>query len=96
MTRKQSLNDKLNRLATDLLKNPKGIDLWERWNGWAERDPIGIVDMIDKLGPVPIASIEYVPEDEAIEYACGDAHETLRIFPIIQQRLVDLRRRITA
>lgn len=87
MTRKQSMNDKLSRLGTDLSKNPN-IDLWERWEGWE-----GAVEpLIHKIGPIPLPSIEYVPELEAIEYACGDAIQTRRLFPHMQERLIRLRR----
>jgi len=89
MTRKQGMNDKLYRLVTDLKKNPD-IDLWERWEGWGTQiDPL-----IAKIGPIPLPSIEYVPEDKAIQYAAGDAHETLRIYPILRKRLADLRRSV--
>lgn len=89
MSRKQSMNEKLNRLFTDLDKGST-IDPWERWINWGtDVDPL-----ICKLGPLPLASIEYVPETQAIEYACGDARETNRISPILTQRLVDLRRSI--
>jgi hypothetical protein len=37
-----------------------------------------------------------VPEDEAIVYACGDAHETRRLHPVMLERLVDIRRRHAA
>lgn len=94
MTRKHGLTEKMNLLASGMTKKTD-IDLWQRWEDWCDNDPVGMQIMIDRIGPLPLPSIEYVPEDQAIEYACGDAHETLRIFPIIQERLVNLRRSIT-
>lgn len=91
MTRKHGLTEKLNLLAGSMTRK-SDIDLWKRWEDWTDNDPVGMQLMIDTMGPIPLPSIEYVPEAEAIEYACGDAHETLRIFPIIQERLVNLRR----
>jgi uracil-DNA glycosylase family 4 len=93
MTRPQSLNDKLYRLATDIMRNPD-VKLWKRWNGWAEADPDNVQVMMDRIGAVPLPSIDYVPEDRAIVYACGDALATWMVYPKLQERLVDIRRRI--
>jgi uracil-DNA glycosylase family 4 len=89
MTRKQGMNDKLYRLVTDLKKKPN-LNVWERWEGWGtDVDPL-----IRDIGPLPLPSIEYVPEDEAIQYAAGDADATLQIYPLMKQRLAELRRSV--
>lgn len=88
MTRRQGIKQKLSRLVTDYLKNPE-IDVVARWENWG----LDVQPLIDKLGPLPLPSVELVPEDEIIEYAGADAHSTRRVGPLVEKRLVELRRR---
>lgn len=88
MTRKQSLNDKLYRLVTDLQKGP--VKIWERWEGW-EQD---VQPMIDRLGPIPVPSIDYVPESIILKYAAGDADKTRRVYEPLKARLVAIRQKV--
>lgn len=91
MTRKQGLGQKLNRLITDYINNGMSDDFdpWERLNGW----DLAIQPMIDEMGPPPLDSVDLVPVDELLDYAASDAHNCLRIEPIMSARMVDLRRR---
>ena len=98
MSRKQGINQKINRLFGDMEKGiadgTKPVDIWERWGGWVEKEPLDVIPVIQKYGAIPLPSIEYVPEAEAVQYACLDANVTLRLFPILKQRLTKIRRSV--
>lgn len=55
----------------------KALDPWKRYKGWHDYDREALVGC---LGPVPLPSIEYVPEPELLTYACRDADATLRLY----------------
>jgi hypothetical protein len=40
--------------------------------------------LLDILGPMPLASIEHVPEPELLHYAVRDADATLRMYLYMQ------------
>jgi uracil-DNA glycosylase family 4 len=71
------LNTKLKRFFTDYCKDPT-IDAFDRiWNSWSEEER----DLLRReCGPIPKASIKWVPEAEAIDYACRDARVTLELW----------------
>lgn len=87
MTRKQGIGQKVGRLITDYLKNPQ-MDVWSRWEGWGD----AVEEVIERMGPLPLDSVELVPEGEILDYAGADAHNTKRIYPVLLRRLVDIRR----
>lgn len=90
-TRRHSIAQNLGGLVTSLRSAPDTTDIWGRWEGWS---PAHITAMVERCGAIPVPSIDYVPLEEAIEYACSDAHNTLRIAPILRARVAELRRRI--
>lgn len=88
MTRKQGMGAKISRLITDYLKNPEAMDCQARWENWGS----GVLELIEKLGPLPLPSVEMVPESEIMIYSCSDSVSTWRIYNILKTRLRDLRR----
>lgn len=94
MTRRLSLNQSVNRIFTDIEKGP--VKVWERWNSWAEKEHMlpALKQLVATMGPIPLPSIDYVPADEAMVYACGDALVTRIIGPIIRSRVAQIRRSV--
>lgn len=90
MTRKQGVKQKISRLIGDYLKSPAAMDPWRRWDAWAEDRQIDV--LVERLGPLPLPSVELVPEDEIMSYAGSDPHSTFRIYPVLLQRMLDLRK----
>lgn len=82
----QGLNPKMKRLTTDFLKNPTH-KVFDRWGNWSEEEK---APAVGRFGPMPRASIRYVPMKEAVVYACRDADATLRV----RKRLIQLKRQI--
>jgi DNA polymerase len=95
MSRYHSLNQKINGFIGRYLKNPDGaVKVWENWEKWGDDRASDIDALVAKLGPIPLASIEQAPEKEQLVYACGDAHGTKRIEPILAERLMRIRRSV--
>lgn len=92
MTAHQSLNQSLSRIFTDLEKGP--VKVWERWDSWTSKLHMlpAIMEMMAKLGPLPLPSIDYVPDEPAMVYACGDALVTRLAGPILEKRVSQIRR----
>jgi uracil-DNA glycosylase family 4 len=57
-------------------KDGEPTDPRARWEG--ADPPEAIATVIDRLGPMPTATLDMVPRQEAIEYAACDADATLR------------------
>ncbi len=91
MTRRQGIGQKIGRLLTDYGKNPETVDPVERWINWGD----GVEELIERLGPLPLPSVELVPEDEILTYAASDSISTWRVYPILVSRLVEIRRRFS-
>lgn len=92
MERKHGARQNLSLLISGIKKNPDGIDIQDRWENW---DPENVELIMRVMGaPLPLPSIDFVPEDEALEYACCDAHNTLRIAPILRARVAEIRRKV--
>ena len=60
-----------------LSKDGKPTDPWKRFQEWPEYDQQALLDTI---GPIPLASIEHVPEPELLHYAVRDADADLRLY----------------
>lgn len=85
---KQTVEQRVRRIVNDYLARPQETDLRKRWAKVVED---GIAqEVIGALGPMPVASLDDVPLDVAINYACRDADATLRIFPILKARLAEM------
>jgi len=81
---KPSLDDKaFNQLYLKItniildLDSGKNINPWDRIKQW--EPPADSNMMIDVCGPIPVPSIEHVPEPSLLRYACRDADATLRL-----------------
>lgn len=94
MTKHQALGQAIKRIFTDLRKG--NVKVWERWEAWTEKLHLlpAIQQLIESRGPIPLPSIDYVPEAEAMVYACGDALVTRIIGPILKKRLALIRRSV--
>lgn len=94
MTRNQSLNQAINRVFTDL-KNGD-VKVWDRWKSWTDKEHLApaVKELIRTLGAIPTPSIDYVPEDKAMVYACGDALVTRIIGPKVEKRVAQIRRSV--
>ena len=91
MSRKKGIGEKVDLLIRAYLKdtsNPE-FDPWERWVNWPEEQ---VEELMAKLGPVPLASVELVPEKELETYACADANNTRRLYPVLMKRLAEIGR----
>ncbi len=73
----------LHRLVKDFEDKP-GTNLRDRWHN-IEPDIRKPVE--DKYGPMPVATLDDVPLDRAINYAARDADATLRIFPVLKSMI---------
>lgn len=62
----------------------KEFNFAERWNNIDDYKKKLVLDV---LGDPPELSLEYVPEDEAIQYSGRDAVATLRVAPILERRI---------
>ena len=72
----------INNVETGKLsKDGKPTDPWKRFMEWPEYDQ---ATLIDTLGPIPLASIEHVPELELLHYAVRDADADLRLYLYMQ------------
>lgn len=83
---------KINLLLNDMKTKP-AVDPWDRVKDWykaaREEDATpGALAALDELvsvfGPHPVPSIEHVPEEELVWYACRDADATLRLYHILK------------
>ena len=72
----------INNVETGKLsKDGKPTDPWKRFMEWPDYDQ---ATLIDTLGPIPLASIEHVPEPELLHYAVRDADADLRLYLYMQ------------
>jgi DNA polymerase len=76
------LHRKLNTLIVNvetgkLDKSGKPKDPWKQFLDWSDYDQR---TLLDTLGPIPLASIEHVPEPELLHYAVRDADADLRLY----------------
>lgn len=76
------LHRKLNTLIVNvesgkLDSNGKPKDPWKQFLDWPDYDQR---TLLDTLGPMPLASIEHVPEDSLLDYAVRDADADLRLY----------------
>lgn len=89
---KQSVQQRIGRVWSDYQadKNP---DVRKRWAKIKEDLPEAAEAVIAKYGDIPVATLDDVPLQEAITYACRDADATLRVDSILDGMLdsMDLR-----
>jgi DNA polymerase I len=83
---KQTLQQRVTRLLSDAV-DPT-VDVRARWRKIVE-DGVG-VEAESALGPMPDATLDAIALDDAVDYACGDADGTLRLYPILQSKIIDM------
>lgn len=84
---KQTLKQRVERIIADIAKDAT-TDARGRWNKVVED---GIAESaLEQLGPMPSPTLEDIPKTTAVEYAAADADATLRIYPILHQRICDM------
>jgi uracil-DNA glycosylase family 4 len=86
----QSMSTKLKRFLTDYQKHPDK-DVFQAWDNW--EDDHKLIEMV--CGEWPGKSIEHVPMDKTIHYACRDADATLRLWPVLQGMTRQVRRKLS-
>lgn len=92
MKRPHNISKLANRAISDLAadkrdKDGNPVDLRKRWHDW---DDIVKVPVIDTLGDMPVATLDDVDPARAERYASRDADITLRIGPILEQKIIDM------
>jgi len=86
----QSMTTKLKRFLTDYQKHPDK-DVFQAWDNWEDSQS----QLETVCGEWPGKSIEHVPMDKTIHYACRDADATLRLWPILQSMTRQVRRKLS-
>jgi uracil-DNA glycosylase family 4 len=61
---------------------------------WGNIDTTITRRAVDVFGDMPEATLDDIPESDAINYACRDADATLRIYPILQARVDETGQRL--
>jgi uracil-DNA glycosylase family 4 len=86
----QSMSTKLKRFLTDYQKHPDK-DVFQAWDNW--EDDHAQIEIV--CGEWPGKSIEHVPIEKTIHYACRDADATLRLWPVLQGMTRQVRRKLS-
>lgn len=89
MKKPQGINRLIDRAIADLAadkrdKQGNPVDLRKRWHSW---DDTVKACVIEQMGDMPEATLDDVDPEVAQRYACRDADITLRIAPILEQRV---------
>lgn len=86
MYKPQSMSTKLKRFFTDYSKNPDKdvFGMWDKWDAPA---------LEQVCGPYPGRCISHVPFEKVIHYACRDADALVRLYPILQRMVSQVRKK---
>jgi uracil-DNA glycosylase family 4 len=78
----------LNDLAGDKRnKDGEPVNLRKRWQGWDDEIKAPVIEV---LGDMPVGTLDDVDPDKAMRYACRDADITLRLAPVLMQKIKDM------
>ena len=84
----QHITKKIKRIIADVVGGKQlkdgPVDPYVRWHNIDKRER---AEVERELGPMRDASLEDVPMDEAVHYACRDSDATLRVFQILSERI---------
>jgi len=80
----QNLSRKVGR-ALAAWEKDSSVDLFDRWKKME-----GTEVAESTIGPLLEADLSDIPQEEAIYYASRDADATLRIYPLLWERIVDM------
>src|SRR5256885_863811 len=84
---KQTIDKRVARILGDYITKSE-TDVRKRWAKVVED---GIAqEVIEALGPMPVATLDDVPLTVAVDYACRDADATLRVFPHLNARIDEM------
>ena len=67
-------------------KTKPGAAPYNPWAAWSAIEPEQRKLAEDVLGPAPARSVEWVDEDNLLQYACQDAISTYRLVPMLEAR----------
>ena len=85
---KQTIEQRVAKIANDFLKNPHETDIRARWQKVVED---GVADeVIAALGPMPTATLDDIPLSDAVQYAGRDADATWRLKPVLWKRILEM------
>lgn len=82
---KHTLEQRVMRLLSDASTDPD-IDLRARWGKVSADFP----EVEAEIGPMPDATLDDIPLQNAIEYSARDADATLRVYPHLAQRIAEM------
>lgn len=82
----QGLNRRINGILTDVAAG-KDVDVYARWH---KIDEAVRIPAENKYGPLPVADLDDVPIDEAVNYSGEDADGTFRLFPKLLELVREL------
>ncbi len=84
----QHINRKIKRIIADVVGGKQlkdgPVDPYVRWHNIDKRER---AEVERELGPMRDASLEDVPMDEAVHYACRDSDATLRVFQKLDREI---------
>lgn len=91
----KSVNSRIKKILDDWTKWQCGdreeeVDLRKRWHDVVSKSPEVAAPVIAALGDMPDATLDDVPYERAQRYAIRDADATLRMAPILEQRIKDM------
>lgn len=75
---------RISSLMEALTTSPEATDPWDRFSNWSDEVQD---DIVGAAGWMPDLSLVHVPWDEALHYSARDADATIRVLPILRQRL---------
>jgi DNA polymerase I len=81
-----SIGQRVSRILSDYEKKPE-TDLVRRWENIDEYIRVRVEE---ELGEMPEATLDDIPEERAINYACRDADATLRLGPILIEKIDEM------
>ena len=81
LKRPQHISKKIKRIIADVVGGKQlkdgPVDPWSRWHHIDQREREEVEAI---LGPMPDASLEDIPREQAIQYSAKDADATLRVY----------------
>lgn len=91
----RSVNFRINKIIDDWIKWQIGtreeeVDLRKRWHDVVNKSPDVVAPVIAAMGNMPDATLDDVPYARASWYANRDSDATLRMAPILEQKIKDM------
>lgn len=80
-----SIDRRVRGILNDYAKGEKDVDLWKRWHNIKRDEGRGFAEKV--LGPMQPGFLRDIDRQEAVNYTGMDADATIRIYPILRQRV---------